>query len=56
MKLQVQVIVEFVMGQDVFAILPILGYAKSLCYACLPILYDDPHRGSNKSIISDVNQ
>ncbi len=31
-ELQMQVIVEFVMGQDVFAILP--------TGACLPILYD----------------
>ncbi len=33
-ELQMQVIVEFVMGQDVFAILPT---GKCLCYACFPI-------------------
>ncbi len=49
-ELQMQVIVEFVMGQDVFAILP-TGYGKSLCYACLPILYDKLHDDLNRSIV-----
>ena len=33
--LQEEVIVQFVMGHDVFAVLS-TGYGKSLCYACLP--------------------
>ena len=37
-----QVIVEFVMGQDVFAILP-TGYGKSF--------YDKLHEDSNRSIV-----
>ena len=50
-ELQMQVIVAFVMGKDVFAILP-TGYGKSLCYACLPILLDDLYRDSvRKSIV-----
>ena len=50
-ELQMQVIVAFVMGQDVFAILP-TGYGKSLCYAYLPILLDDLYRDSvRKSIV-----
>ena len=34
------VITQFVSGRDVFAALP-TGYAKSLCYGCLPRVYDD---------------
>ncbi len=41
-ELQMQVIVEFVMGQDVFAILP-TGYGKSF--------YDKLHEDSNRSIV-----
>ena len=36
---QVDVILALVTGNDVFAVLP-TGYGKSLCYACLPILFD----------------
>ena len=36
---QRDVIVEFVLGSDVFAILP-TGYSKSLYYACLPRVYN----------------
>ena len=37
--LQRRVIVSFVNGNDVFAILP-TGYGKSLCLACLPLVFD----------------
>jgi ATP-dependent DNA helicase RecQ len=36
---QKDVIKQFVNGNDVFVCLP-TGYGKSLCYCCLPILYD----------------
>ena len=36
---QKAVIKEFVMGKDVFAIFP-TDYSKSLCYACLPGVFD----------------
>ena len=32
---QLEVIVKFAMGRDVFAILP-TGFGKTLCYQCLP--------------------
>ena len=36
---QRDVIVEFVLGSDVFAILP-TGYGRSLYYSCLPRVYN----------------
>jgi bloom syndrome protein len=36
---QKKVILEFMLGNDVFCCLP-TGYGKSLCYALLPLLYD----------------
>ena len=37
--LQMDVLVSFVTGNDVFAVLP-TGFGKSLCYACLPGMFD----------------
>ena len=36
---QLRVVEAFVEGLDVFAVLP-TGYGKSLCYACLLIVFD----------------
>ena len=36
---QIQVVTEFTSGRDVFAALP-TGYGKSLCYGCLPRVFD----------------
>jgi len=37
--IQKNVISSFVLGNDVFAVLP-TGYGKSLCYACLPGVFN----------------
>ena len=36
---QLQVVEAFVKGHDVFGVLP-TGFGKSLCYACLPLVFD----------------
>ena len=46
-ELQMAVIVSFVMGRDVFG----TGYGKSLCYQCLPLIFDKLKSGSTSSSI-----
>ena len=43
------VIKNFVLGNDVFGVLP-TGYGKTLCYACLPGIFDKLS-GSQSSIV-----
>ena len=54
---QMKVVEAFVKGRDVFAVLP-TGYGKSLCYGCLPMVFDKllgvPE--DHKSIIVVVTQ
>lgn len=38
-KEQLDVIVGFLNGRDVFAVLP-TGFGKTLCYACIPLVFD----------------
>ena len=46
---QKKIITSFIQGSDVFGVLP-TGYGKSLCYACLPNVFDRL-QGSRHSII-----
>ena len=36
---QLEVVVAFLSGSDVFAVLP-TGLGKSICYACLPFVFE----------------
>ena len=51
-ELQLKVITAFVASQDIFAVLS-TGYGKSLCYACLPLLFDHLYQleDSQRSIV-----
>lgn len=53
---QKEVITKFVSGRDVFATLP-TGYGKSLCYGCLPLIYDQLRsiRGSIAVVVSPLS-
>ena len=37
---QLEVLIAFLSGRDVFAVLP-TGFGKSLCYACLPLAFEE---------------
>ena len=47
---QQRVVTEFVLGRDVFVALP-TGFGKSLCYGCLPRVFDSLKGMENKSIV-----
>ena len=45
---QSQVINALIREDDVFGVLP-TGFGKSLCYGCLPLVFDEIRRGDNPS-------
>ena len=53
-ELQWKVIAEVVSGRDVFAVLP-TGFGKSLCYGCLPIVFDEIFNPSDPSIVCVIS-
>ena len=54
---QVQIVEQFLLGRDVFVSLP-TGGGKSLCYGCLPIVFDTLRQVKQQSfvlVISPLN-
>ena len=48
--LQMKVVITFIKGNDVFGVLT-TGYGKSLCYACLPEMFDSILQPEEPSIV-----
>ena len=46
---QMEVVEAYVQGRCVFAVLP-TGYGKSLCYGCLPIVFNNLTEGHEETI------
>ena len=53
-ELQRKVISEVVSGRDVFAVLP-RGFGKSLCYGCLPLVFDEMINPPQPSIVCVIS-
>ena len=47
---QLEVVIQFLSGRDVFAVLP-TGFGKSLCFAVLPLAFDKLSRPTEKAIV-----
>ena len=52
---QKEAISQFVAGRDVFVALPGTGHCKSLCYCCLPYVFDHLRSVEKKSIVLVVS-
>ena len=53
-ELQRKVIKEVIKGSDVFAVLP-TGYGKSLCYGCMPLVFDEIYKPPEPSIVCVIS-
>ena len=53
-KEQEKVIVALTQGHDVFVALP-TGFGKSLCYCCLPYVFDKLRGFTNAMVVSPLN-
>ena len=53
--LQMDVVIGLATGRDLFAVLR-TGYGKSLCYACLPVMFDllEPEKRSIVIVVSPL--
>lgn len=51
---QVEVVEKFLLGQGVFVSIP-TGGGKSLCYGCLPVVFDKLRKVQQQSIILVVS-
>ena len=52
--LQREILHEVIAGRDVFAVLP-TSYGKSLCYGCLPFLFDKLYKPDKPTIVCVVS-
>ena len=47
---QMMVITEFINNRDVFVVLP-TGFGKTLCFTCLPMVFDELYPDNQSSVV-----
>jgi len=53
-ELQLEVIQKVITGNDIFAVLP-TGFGKSLCYGCLPFVFDEIYKPEQPTIVCVIS-